>query len=323
MPRIHRVDPNAPGLTRRRRGRGFVYLDRGGIPIADESVRRRIQGLAIPPAWEDVWICPDPWGHLQATGVDAAGRKQYRYHDDWRARRDREKHRRIERFGRALPVLRRGVGRDLARTGLPRERVLAGAIRILDLTALRVGGEQYAKQNGSFGLATLRREHVQVRCDRVALRFNGKSGKAHALLLRDERIARLVRDLADADGDELLAWCDDDGWHDVRAADVNEYLRARIGEEFSAKDFRTWHATVLAASLLAAHGPSGRRRAVTTVIREVAEEIGNTPAVCRAAYVDPRVVDRFLDEGATIAPHGRSQRAVEEAVLTLLAETSS
>jgi DNA topoisomerase IB len=291
--------------------------------VTDRDVLERIRGLAIPPAWEDVWISPDPWGHLQATGVDAAGRRQYRYHDVWRARRDREKHRRIESFGRALPSLRRRVGRDLARPGLPRERVLAGAVRLLDRTALRIGGEEYARRNGSFGLATLRHDHVTIRGDRLELRFNGKAGKEHAVSLRDPAVARLVRNLARGDGDEVLAWRDDEGWHDVRAADVNDYLRERVGEDHSAKDFRTWHATVLAASLLAGHDPAQGRRAVTAAIREVAAQLGNTPAVCRASYVDPRVVDAFLDEGVTISPTGRSREAVESAVLELLAATAS
>ncbi|HEX6844347.1 MAG TPA: DNA topoisomerase IB [Actinomycetota bacterium] len=323
MPRLHRVDPNEPGLTRRRWGRGFAYLDDRGERVTDPDVVERIRGLAIPPAWEDVWICPDPWGHLQATGVDAAGRRQYRYHDRWRARRDREKHRRIEAFGRSLPALRRRVGRDLALPGLPRERVLAGAVRLLDRTALRIGGEEYARRNGSFGLATLRHDHVEVHGDRLELRFNGKAGKEHAVSLRDPAVASLVRSLTRADGDELLAWRDEAGWHDVRAADVNDYLRERIGEEHSAKDFRTWHATVLAASLLAGHDPAQGRRAVTAVIRQVAEQLGNTPAVCRASYVDPRVVDAFLDEDTTITPTGRGRETIERAVLELLATTAT
>jgi DNA topoisomerase I len=320
MPRVHRVDRHRPGLTRRRRGRGFEYLDAHGRRIDDEATLSRIRDLAIPPAWEDVWICADPLGHLQATGVDAAGRTQYRYHDRWRANRDREKHRRIEGFGASLPRLRRRIGRDLARPGLPRDRVLAGTARLLDRSALRIGGEEYARKNGSVGLATLRRDHVQVHGDALELRFNGKAGVEHRVRVRDGRLARLVIEIrrGGAPGDELWAWRDADGWHDVRTRDINGYLQEILGEDYSAKDFRTWHATVLAASLLADADRGQARRAVTAVVREVAEQLGNTPAVCRASYVDPRVSDRFLDEGRTIEPVRGGRRGVEEALLRLL-----
>lgn len=323
MPRIRRVDPNHPGLTRRRHGRGFAYRDERGRPLTDEETLERIRQLAIPPAWQEVWICPDPFGHIQATGVDAAGRRQYRYHDAWRERRDRDKYRRIERFGARLPALRRRVGRDLGLDGLPRDRVLAGAIRLLDRSALRIGGEEYARANGSFGLATLRRDHVRVDGPSIELRFNGKAGVEHAIEVRDRRLAALIRELAHQEEEspgELFGWRPEDGWRDVRTQDINDYLKAIVGEEHSAKDFRTWHATVLSASMLATHEPHEGRRAVTAVIREVAEQLGNTPAVCRASYVDPRIVDRFLDEGRTIQPRGRGRHAAEEAVLALLAD---
>jgi len=320
MPRVHRIDPNGPGLTRKRRGRGFGYVGRGGESVADRETLERIRALAIPPAWEHVWISPDPLGHIQAVGVDAAGRRQYRYHDEWRARRDREKHRRVERFGASLPKLRGRVGRDLRRPGLPRERVLAGAVRLLDRSALRIGGEEYARRNGSFGLATLRRDHLKIQGSELELHFNGKSGKEHLLLVNDPLLARLLRELLDREGEQLLAWMNQSGWHEARAGDINEYLRDTIGPDYSAKDFRTWHATVLAASLLAAHERREGRRVVAAVIREVADQLGNTPAVCRTSYIDPRVVDRFLDEGRTIEARGRGLRATEEAVLALLAE---
>lgn len=291
-----------------------------GARIEEGEILERIHALAIPPAWTDVWICPDPWGHIQVTGVDAAGRRQYRYHDAWRARRDREKHRRIETFGGRLPTLRRRVGRHLALPGLPRDRVLAGATRLLDRSALRIGGEDYARRNGSYGLATLRRDHVSVDGDRLELRFNGKAGVEHRIVVRDPSLARLVRELAHTDADELLGWCEGDTWRDVRAQDVNSYLKDALGEEHSAKGFRTWHATVLAATMLAAHDPDEGRRAVTAVIREVADRLGNTPAVCRASYVDPRVIDRFLDEGRTVELRGRGRHAAEDAVLRLLAD---
>lgn len=260
-----------------------------------------------------------PAGHIQATGIDAAGRKQYRYHDLWRARRDRQKHRRIEAFGASLKRLRRKVSRDLAQEDLPREKVLAGAVRLLDRGALRIGGEEYAKQNGSFGLATLRSDHAAVSGNTVDLVFNGKSGKEHAVRVRDKGLARLVTLMKREGAEELFGWRDDLGWHDVRAADVNAYIRSVIGDEYSAKDFRTWHATVLAAALLSSHDRSEGRRAVTAVVKQVAEQLGNTPAVCRASYIDPRVVDRFLDESRTI-DGVRGPRATEEAVLELLAD---
>jgi len=318
MPRLKRIDPNRPGLSRIRKGRGFAYVDGSGAAV-DAETRDRIRGLAIPPAWQDVWICTDPAGHIQATGIDAAGRKQYRYHDLWRARRDRQKHRRVEGFGASLKRLRRKVSRDLARPGLPREKVLAGAVRLLDRSALRVGGEEYAKQNGSYGLATLRSDHATVDGDTVDLVFDGKSGKAHAVRVRDKGLARLITSMKREDAEELFGWRDDQGWHDVRAADVNAYLRSVIGEDYSAKDFRTWHATVLTAALLSGHDRSEGRRAVTAVVRQVAEQLGNTPAVCRASYIDPRIVDRFLDESRTISGV-RGPRATEDAVLELLAE---
>jgi DNA topoisomerase I len=320
MPRVRRVDPNGPGLRRLRRGRGFSYLDLGGDPIVDDETLERVRGLGIPPAWEDVWISPDPIGHIQATGVDAAGRKQYVYHDGWRARRDREKFRRMEGFGRSLPRLRRRVTRDLKRPGLPRERALAGAVRLLDRSALRIGGDEYARANGSYGLATLRRRHAQlVDGDRVRLEFVGKSGKEHLVQVRDPSVVRLLREMEGAStADELLGWCDEHGWRDVRAADINAYLRDAIGEEFSAKDFRTWSATVLAASMLREHDRKEGRKAVTAVIRGVADQLGNTPAVARSSYVDPRVIDRFLDEGRVIEPSSSGRRATEEALLDLL-----
>jgi DNA topoisomerase IB len=318
--RVHRIDPNGPGLARRRRGRGFAYVGRGGSLVTDDETLERIHALAIPPAWHDVWISPDPLGHIQAVGVDAAGRRQYRYHDQWRARRDREKHRRVERFGYSLPKLRARVGRDLRRPGLPPERVLGGAVRLLDRSALRIGGEEYARKNGSYGLATLRRDHLQIRGSRLELHFNGKAGIEHLVRVNDRLLARLFRELLERDARHLLAWSNGNGWHEVRAEEINDYVRNTIGPEFSAKDFRTWHATVLAASLLASHQRREGRRAVTAVIQQVAAQLGNTPAVCRSAYIDPRIIDRFLDEDRTIEPRRRGLRATEEAVLSLLAD---
>ena len=300
--RLRRVRPGAGGWSRRRRGRGFEYLDGSGRTIRDPEALARIRALAIPPAWEDVWVCDDPAGHLQATGVDAAGRTQYRYHDEWRRRRDREKHRRVEGLAEALPALRERVAADLARRGPVRERVLACAVRMLDRGAIRVGTEEYARANGTIGLATLRKEHLTIARDGIHLRFTGKAGKDHDIVVHDDDIVPLLRSLRrGVPGEELLAYRDRDGWKDVRAADINGYLQDALGDGFSAKDFRTWRATVLAAVSLAAHDPDEGKKAVTVVVREVADELGNTPAVARSSYIDPRVIDRFLDEGVTVA----------------------
>ena len=299
--RLHRVRPGRGGYSRRGRGRGFEYLDGRGTPVRDPEELARIRALAIPPAWADVWVSDDPNGHLQATGVDGAGRTQYRYHDEWRRRRDREKHRRIEGLAEALPELRARVAHDLARRGPARDRVLACAVRMLDRGAIRVGTEEYAKANGTIGLATLRKEHLTIARDGAHLRFTGKSGKDHAVVIRDDDIVPLLRYLRrQVPGDELLAYRDADGWKDVRAADINAYLQELLGDGFSAKDFRTWRATVLAAVYLGSHDPSEGRKAVTSVVKAVAEDLGNTPAVARSSYIDPRVVDRFLDEGVTV-----------------------
>jgi DNA topoisomerase IB len=307
MPRVHRVEPTAAGWTRRRRGRGFGYLDARGRPIRDPETLRRIKGLAIPPAWTDVWICPDPWGHLQAAGTDAAGRRQYMYHQRWREWRDRQKFRRMHRFASALPQMRETVARDLELPGLPRERVLACAVRLLDRGYFRVGSEEYTDQNGSYGLATLRKEHVRIEGEQVWFDYLAKGGKRRVVSVRDPAVKDVIRPLKArrGGGDELLAYDDGDGWRDVRSSDVNQYIKEVAGERFSAKDFRTWHATVLAAMALSARAdvsPSltTRRRAMSAAVKEVAAYLGNTPTVARASYIDPRVLDRFL-EGTTLA----------------------
>jgi DNA topoisomerase I len=326
MPTLHHVDRTAPGYRRRRNGRGFVYLDENGRPIRDER-RERIRSLAIPPAWEDVWICGDERGHLQATGVDSAGRLQYLYHPDWRIDRDRAKFERIEGFAEALPDLRVRVEEDIRLRGYPRERILACSIRLLDRGLFRVGTEDYVS-NGSFGLATLRREHVVVRRDAVAFDYVGKAGKRHRLEIRDPDVLRIVRTLrrrrADP-ADELLVWDEEGSWRPVRAADINAYLKEASGEDYSAKDFRTWHATVLAATLLSEHGPEGSirasKRAIRAAAEAVAEHLGNTPTVARRSYVDPRVFARYLDGEAidvSALPDEDPQPAVETAVLALL-----
>jgi len=315
-------------MARRRQGRGFTYVHPNGRRVSDPEVLARIRGLAIPPAWTDVWICPDEAGHLQAAGTDDAGRRQYLYHPEWRRRRDRGKFERIEGFAERLPTLRRRVSADLDGTGLSRERVLACSVRMLDRGLFRVGTEDYAAKNGSFGLATLRKEHVTVGRDRASFDFVAKAGVRQSRELADLQILPVLRALKRrrGGGDELLAWREDEGWRDVRAADINVYIKELLGEEFSAKDFRTWHATVLMAVALAGREPpatpTAAKRAVTAAIKEVAEQLGNTPAVCRTSYVDPRVVDRFT-EGVTIrlprrASLGSVQPATEAQVLDLL-----
>jgi DNA topoisomerase I len=303
--RLRRADCAGAGIERRRHGRGFAYRDAEGGRIEDEETLGRIRALAIPPAWEEVWICPDPLGHIQATGIDAAGRKQYLYHERWQARAAARKFEAMRDFARALPRLRRAVTRDLSREGVPRERALACGVRLLDRGLLRVGGEEYADANGSFGVATLRREHVSLSGEELLLDFPAKSGQRRVQSLRDAAAARAIEAMRRRRGGppDLLVFRAGREWRDVRSDDVNAYIRERAGEGFSAKDFRTWHGTVLAAVELAAIGPKGSRgaaeRAIREAIRAVSEALGNTPAVCRASYVDPRVLDRYR-EGVTV-----------------------
>lgn len=331
MVRLRRVRIDAPGWTRRRAGKGFVYLDLERVRITQDEHLERIVGLAIPPAWRDVWISPWPNGHIQAAGLDDAARRQYLYHAQWRLRRDRLKHDHVLDVARRLPAARRHVERDLAVPGMPKQKAQALAFRLLDLAYLRVGGEGYAAKHGSFGLATLRKDHVRVLPPepgsdegRVHLHFPAKSGQVRDTVVEDDVVATLVRTLVRRrdDMDDLLAWQDDDGvWHDLTSVDVGQYVKLRLGDDASAKDFRTWHATVLAARGLAAAGPAprsdrARRSVVTQVVKDVAEELGNTPAVCRASYIDPRVVDLW-ERGETIRPT-RSQRVAERETLRLL-----
>lgn len=338
MPRLRRVDCAEPGIRRVRRGRGFGYVDVDGAKVDDAETLKRIADLVLPPAWDDVWICPVPNGHIQATGTDAAGRRQYRYHDAWRATRDREKHERMLEFAAVLPAARERVMTDLLRDDIDRTRVLAAAARLLDLGFFRIGGEQYAEQNESYGLATMRREHVICNGGTLIFDYPAKSGQQRVQSLADDELCDLMRSLKRrrSGGDELLAFKANRRWVDVKSQDINDYLREITGGEFTAKDFRTWHATVLCAVALAvsAHAPaseSARKRAVSRAVKEVAHYLGNTPAVCRASYIDPRVIDRYND-GLTIhdelhrlgadARFGElaTQGAIEDAVLRLLQE---
>ncbi len=325
---------NGPGYRRRRAGRGFAYYDDDGALIRDDRLDR-IRGLAIPPAWKDVWICPWPHGHIQATGLDAAGRRQYRYHDQWRARRDAEKHERVLEIAHQLPDVRDEVVAALRTRGLNRERVLATAIRLLDLAAFRVGSEQYAEENGTYGLATLRREHVRVRGERTFFSYTAKGGIEREVELTDRPTATVVRQLLErpeGTGEELLAYQVEDGtWRDVTSTEINAFLKEISGAEITAKDFRTWNATVLMAAALAEAPPptskTARKRIVSAAYKQVSEQLGNTPAVCKASYVDPRVVDHY-ENGETVA-HALDaaddadadrdvQRVLEQAVCQLL-----
>ena len=327
MPRLRRSDCSAPGFTRRRAGKGFAYYDSTGARVADRAVIERIKALVIPPAWTDVWICVDPLGHIQATGVDAKGRRQYRYHDVWRVHRDREKFDHMLEFARAMPSVRRCVAANLAGEGLTRERVLACAVRLLDLGFFRIGTEGYAEENQTYGLATMQKEHVRVRGDEVVFDYTAKSQKHRVQSVVDPEAVEVLQALKRRRGGprDLLVWNDGDRWVDVRSADINAFIKECTGGDFTAKDFRTWNATVLAAMALAVssavRSESGRKRAVTRAVKEVAHYLGNTPAVCRSSYVDPRVIDRFL-EGKTIshAVEGLARPARDEPGSSLLTQ---
>lgn len=324
---VHEIDCNGPGIRRIGAGKGFYYRDPDGVRADDEEVIARVKALAIPPAWRDVWICSDPQGHIQATGLDEAGRRQYLYHEEWQARRATEKFERVGRFARRLPSLRQQVDEHLARSGLPRDKVLAAAVRLLEMGCFRVGGETYAEENGSYGLATLRKEHVRRRGDRMVFDFPAKSGQRQRIEVSEpvlvEVLTALKRRRAPAQA-ELLAYRDDEGrWVDVRSEDVNAYLHEALGEGCSAKDFRTWVATVLSAVALAdrpqPESSAEYRRTVVAVVAEVADHLGNTPAVARSAYIDPRVLERFeADDTLDEIDAGRDLESIEAEVMALV-----
>ena len=342
MPRLKRVNCAGPGLTRVREGDAFRYVDAGGRPVDDPETVARIEALVLPPAWADVWICPIANGHIQATGMDARGRRQYRYHDHWRVLRDLAKHERILDFAQVLPAVRTRVDEELSDRGLTRQRVLGCAVRLLDLGFFRVGSEQYAEENQTYGLATIRREHVTVsRTGVITFDYIAKSGKHRVQAIADAQVVKVVTGLKrrrDA-GEELLAWQEGGRWVDVKSHDINEHLREVTGGDYTAKDFRTWNATVFAAvglavSTEAATSPTARKKAVTRVVKEVASYLGNTPAVCRASYIDPRIIDLY-EHGVTVAEElpdlgldttfGQPavQGTLEAAVLRLLREPAS
>jgi DNA topoisomerase IB len=336
--RLKRIDCSQPGISRRRRGRGFEYLDAAGNRVVSEEMLERIRELAIPPAWTDVWICEHANGHLQATGIDAAGRKQYLYHPQWRARRDQQKFEKMLDFARTLPRLRKVIRKDLDGEELGRRQVLACALRLLDRGFFRIGSEDYAEQNDSYGLATIKKSHVSLEPDAVRFDYVAKSGQRRVQLIPDPDVLRVVTKLKGrrAGGEELLAYKEKGRWVDLTSGDINEYVKEATGGDFSAKDFRTWNGTMLAAVMLSvdAHRDEAARptkRGVTKAVKQVAALLGNTPAVARASYIDPRVFDRYLS-GWTIAPaleHGQeafgleresSRRVIEEGVLDLIEE---
>jgi DNA topoisomerase IB len=341
MPRLRRSDPSRPGYARRRSGKGFTYLDADGARLTDAEAVARIRALVIPPAWTDVWISPDPYGHLQALGTDSAGRRQYLYHPQWRVRRDQQKFDRMLDFAKALPRLRRVTAKHLREPGMTRNRVLACATRLLDRGYFRIGSESYAEENGTFGLATIRTSHVRLLPEGVVeFAYPAKGAKHRVERVSDPDVLEVVTQLKRRRGDpDLLAYKHGNRWRDLRSDDVNIYLKETAGEQFSAKDFRTWHGTVMAAVALAVAAPASRsatsaKRAMSWAVKDVADQLGNTPAVCRASYIDPRVFDRYRS-GWTIAgvleelgtdrfENPAFQELIENAVLDLIkGDTSS
>ncbi|MBQ1073821.1 DNA topoisomerase IB [Micromonospora sp. C31] len=323
--RLRRSDPGRPGYGRRRRGRGWLFLDPSGQPVRDADQLARLRELVIPPAWRDVWICPYPNGHIQATGIDAAGRKQYLYHPKWREKRDEAKFDHVLEVARRLPVLRERVGRDLSGRGLHRDRVLATVTRLLDMGTFRVGSDQYAAgDDPTFGVSTLRPEHARSRGGCVVFEFPAKGGVEQVRRIEDPQLCRVLVNLRRRrrTADRLFGYLDGGDWRDVRSDEVNGYLRDASGGEMTAKDFRTWHATVLAATELATVGPprsaTAGRRAVAAVMRDVAELLGNTATVARASYVDPRVVDLFHDGVVAPVDPATPREEAERIVLELL-----
>jgi DNA topoisomerase IB len=330
--RLRRSDPSGPGYARRRCGKGFMYLDEAGERITDAEIIARITALVIPPAWRDAWISPDPFGHIQATGIDQRGRKQYLYHPRWRERRDQEKFDDMVAFARSLPALRSVVEHDIALGDMSREQVLACAARLLERGFFRIGSEQYAVTNETYGLATMRKAHVTLDGEVIVFDYIAKERKRRVQAIIDPEVAVIVGTLKRrrSGGEELLAYKRDGRWYDVRSPDINAYLKAATGIDISAKEFRTWGATVLAAVALAVTEPellsqTARKRAIVRAVKEVAFYLGNTPAVARNSYIDPRVFDRYRD-GHTVPldlvaadPHATAiQGPVEEAVLDLL-----
>ena len=322
------VDDTRPGIRRKRAGKNFSYIGLDGRPIRHSDELRRIKSLAIPPAWTDVWICPSPNGHIQATGRDAKGRKQYRYQQRWRQVRDETKYGRMIAFGKALPLIRERTERDLARPRLPREKVLAAVIRLLETTLIRVGNPEYARENGSFGLTTMRDRHLDISGSKVRFHFRGKGGKQHTVALDDRRLARIVKRCRDIPGYELFQYLDDDGQRQtIDSADVNDYLREITGQDFTAKDFRTWAGTVLAAMALqefeAFDSNTQAKKNIVQAIEVVSERLGNTPSICRKCYVHPAVLDAYLEGSLVETLKQRAEQEIAESLHELQPEEAA
>ncbi len=322
------VTDTTPGIQRKPAGKHFCYIDPDGKPVRDPQQLERIKSLGIPPAYTDVWICPIANGHLQATGRDARGRKQYRYHPRWRAVRDETKYERMMAFGLALPTIRERTEQDLARPGLPRPKVLATLVRLLETTLIRVGNEEYARTNQSFGLTTMRDEHVEIKGSTVKFQFRGKSGKDHVIDLHDRRLARIVKRCQDVPGQELFQYIDEAGERQtVDSADVNAYLREMTGQEFTAKDFRTWAATVLAALALQEFetfdSETQAKKNVVQAIKNVAERLGNTPTICRKCYIHPAIIDAYLEGTMLTMLKTRTEEALVDSLSQLRPEEAA
>ena len=320
------VSDESPGIRRKKVGTGFTYVDAHGKAVRDEQALRRIKSLVIPPAWTEVWICPDANGHLQATGFDARGRKQYRYHPRFREVREQTKYNRMIDFARALPRVRRRVAKDLKRPGLPREKVLAAVVRLLETTLIRVGNDEYAKSNNSFGLTTLKDRHARINGSRIRFEFKGKSGVDHEIDLTDPRLAKIVKQCQDLPGQELLQYVDEDGkTHDIGSADVNQYIREIAdGEDFTTKDFRTWAGTVLAAMALREletfDSQAQAKRNIVRAVESVAKRLGNTKAVCRKCYIHPAILDSYLDGSLLEALEKRATAKLQKEIKSLKPE---
>ncbi|MYN28369.1 DNA topoisomerase IB [Duganella levis] len=322
------VHDGQPGILRKARGKQFRYLDSDGNAVTDDDTLARIKSLVIPPAWADVWICKQPLGHLQATGRDARGRKQYRYHPRWRTHRDDAKYERMLSFGKALPSVRSAVDEALRKPGLPREKVLATIVYLLEATLMRIGNEEYARENKSFGLTTLRDRHVRLDGSKVQFRFRGKSGVHHALEVQDRRLANIIRKIRDLPGQELFQYEDDDGNpHAIGSADVNDYLHAITGADYTAKDFRTWAGTVLAAVALKEYekydSEAQAKKNVVQAIESVSKKLGNTPTICRKCYVHPAVIESYLDGSMLTALRRRAQQELKEDLHALRPEEAA
>jgi DNA topoisomerase-1 len=316
---LRHVSDEKPGIKRERSGRSFRYRDTAGKVVRDGETLGRIKSLVIPPAWTSVWICPDANGHLQATGRDDRGRKQFRYHPRWREIRDETKYARMIAFARALPKMRRRIQKDMSLADLPRNKVLATIARLLEVSLIRVGNDEYARENDSFGLTTMRNRHVDVNGSALRFHFRGKAGKWHNVDIHDRRIAKIVERCQDLPGQELFQFVDDDGErHDVRSEDVNDYLREISGEDFTAKDFRTWAGTVLAAIALRGFEKfdtkAQARKNVVAAIEAVARKLGNTPAVCKKCYIHPHVLDSYLDGTLVERLKQRAEKAISRSL---------